>query len=193
MIIQLRAPMGGGKTYCMRHVLEAYKMQPVDEGLNGSKKRPEAYRVPGKDPKLAVLGPYVATCGGMDAVNSVQQSIDIINKYAAIYNVVTYEGMMLGHIYGRHGEAMISKYGDDHLFVFLNTPLDVCIERVRKRREARGADGKNFDPKNIKQSYDTVWSSHDRVLCNGGRVLKIGYKDAPKDFLKLVRRYANAR
>jgi molybdopterin-guanine dinucleotide biosynthesis protein len=197
LIFQIRGAMGSGKTTLMRQLMDRMTdLNPVARTVKPNSSRPEAYRGKLDGLRVAVLGPYTATCGGMDAINSVDESLDLIARYAtgrSRADLVLYEGMMLGHIYGRHGAAMIALHKNNHLFTFLNTPLDKCIQRVRERRAARGASSVDFDAKNVVQSFETVESSRLRILENGGWVQMLPHRQARAAVLSHINGYFSAR
>lgn len=155
-LIKIHGTSGAGKTTVVTNLMdmasEITHLNPV-----GSKK-PEAYRlkVPGVADPVYVLGSYENTCGGMDTVSKVEDQIDLIHKYADLGHVI-YEGLLMSTYYGRLGTA-VEQYRDRHIFAFLDTPIEVCIERVKQRRLAAG-NTKPFNENNTRvrqKSIDSV-------------------------------------
>jgi len=97
----------------------------------------EAYKVEVQDMDrpIYVLGKYTAQCGGCDTMLAEEQ-IDLIHKYAPLGHVF-YEGLLASEYYGALGKAS-EMYGDGHIFAFLYTPIEVCIERIQARRLKKG-------------------------------------------------------
>jgi hypothetical protein len=50
---------------------------------------------------------------------------------------VFYEGLLGSEYYGRIGKVS-EQFRDRHVFAFLDTPLQVCLDRVQARRLAKG-------------------------------------------------------
>ncbi len=91
----------------------------------------------------------------------------------ALAHLVTYrrsvvEGILVAHTKGRYVELALSGRLD-YWFAFLDTPLDVCIERVRGRRAASSNRFTNtpFDPKNVVKEYHSVRKIRDWMVEDG--------------------------
>lgn len=133
-LIKLHGTSGAGKTTAVRELMAlAYDITPI-----GKPSRPEAYRLRFHDmpSPIFVLGSYEATCGGMDSITSVDEQIRLIHTYAEVGHVV-YEGLLMSTYYGRLGAA-VERYGSDHIWAFMDTPIETCIERVKRRRLEAG-------------------------------------------------------
>jgi len=85
---------------------------------------------------LYVLGPYTNTCGGLDSLNDVEDHLRLLRTYGQLGHVF-YEGLLGSEYYGRMGVESAS-FGDRHIFAFLDTPIDICIDRIKARRLAAG-------------------------------------------------------
>jgi hypothetical protein len=137
MIIKIHGTSGSGKTTTVRNLFDRCVVKPTPIwDANG--RRPEAYEcsLPGVPTPVYVLGPYTAVCGGMDSISDDDEKIRLLNHYAKLGHVV-YEGLLSSEYYGRLGFTT-EKWGDNHVFAFLDTPIEVCIERVKARRLAKG-------------------------------------------------------
>lgn len=142
MIIKLHGTSGAGKTTAVRELMAlAHTCDPI---VPDGAKKPEAYRLQFHElaAPVFVLGNYDITCGGMDTVSSVGDQVNLIHKYAEVGHVV-YEGLLLSTYYGSLGKA-VERYGNDHVWAFMDTPIEECIARVKRRREEAG----NFKPLN---------------------------------------------
>lgn len=119
---------------------------------NSANRKVEAYSVhlPYLKEPLYVLGPYTAVCGGMDSLSDVNDHIRLIHTYSQLGHVI-YEGLLASEYYGRLGAAS-EQYGDNHIFAFLDTPIEVCLDRVVARRVARG----NLKPLNSSNTVGRV-------------------------------------
>jgi len=178
VIVKIHGTSGSGKTTIVRNIFDgADQILPI-----GPVKRPEAYKVlhPYLKRPLYILGPYENKCGGMDGVTSVDRQIELIERYAEEGHVL-YEGLLLSTYYGRLG-AITEKWGNPHIFAFLNTPIEVCIERVIQRRKERGV----LTPLNERNTRARV--KPIRVLMyklerQGRNVVEIPYDDNPSEFV----------
>lgn len=135
LLIKIHGTSGAGKTTAVRDFMAlAHEVIP-----QGKKDRPEAYELDFHELKdrVYVLGSYENTCGGMDSVPTSDQQIALIHKYAAIGHVV-YEGLLMSTYYGKLGEVVHHTYGSSHVWAFMDTPIQVCIDRVKKRRLEAG-------------------------------------------------------
>ena len=143
-IIKLHGTSGSGKTTIARELMKQADL--VRTILNPASRKPEAYEVRWlyKNP-LFILGPYTATCGGLDSLSDVDDHIRLLNEYGDKGHVF-YEGLLGSEYYGRIGKVS-EQFGDRHIFAFLDTPIEVCLARVQARRLARG-NTKPLNPAN---------------------------------------------
>jgi hypothetical protein len=117
-------------------------------------RKPEAYICDaGLDDSVYVIGPYVSPCGGCDAIQPYFLIPELVDKYAARGHVI-FEGMLVSSTYGSVG-ASLEKYGKEAVLLFLDTPLETCLEYVRKRRNARGVE-KPLNEKNTRNKYEQI-------------------------------------
>jgi len=143
-IIKLHGTSGSGKTTVARELMKGANL--VRTILNDASRKPEAYEVRWiyKQP-LFILGPYTATCGGLDSLSDVNDHIRLLEKYGHMGHVF-YEGLLGSEYYGRIGKVS-EQFGDRHIFAFLDTPIEVCLARVQARRLAKG-NTKPLNPAN---------------------------------------------
>lgn len=135
LLVKLHGTSGSGKTTVARALMAMAPARPL---LSVTSRKPEAYEVhlPLCSELLYVLGPYTATCGGLDSLNDINDHIRLLGRYGQMGHVF-YEGLLGSEYYGRIGRVS-EAYGDQHLFAFLDTPIQVCLDRVQARRLARG-------------------------------------------------------
>lgn len=176
MIVKIHGTSGAGKTAIVRDIMEdASQILPI-----GPVKRPEAYKVihPFLKRPLYILGPYENTCGGMDGVTSVDKQIELIERFVEEGHVL-YEGLLLSTYYGRLG-AITEKWANRHIFAFLNTPIEVCIERVKARRLAAG-NLKLLNEVNTRKRTVPILALRNRLIANGRNVVNIEYDNNPTE------------
>jgi len=100
-----------------------------------------------------VLGSYANTCGGMDTVGTAAKVMALVDKYAGLGNVI-FEGLLQSTYYGAMGTHS-RKYGDRYIYAFLDTPIELCLERVIARRDASGR-GNKFNPQLTRDKHATI-------------------------------------
>lgn len=181
MILNIRGTHGSGKSTIVRNILDRYGAEPIACGED----KPQGYRVPLQDGKqLYVVGSYENQCGGCDGI----QPYSLIWPRVASYTLcghVLFEGALVSSSYGEIGRSS-EAYGDDFVFAFLDTPLEVCLERIRKRREAKG-NTKPLDPKNTRVKYDNIQRSIGKIRDElGRRVVIIDHRRAVPQIMGLL-------
>jgi hypothetical protein len=75
--------------------------------------------------------------------------------------------------------------------VFLNTPQDVCIERVIGRRKAAGND-KEFNPKNLILKFASVVSTYKTFKREGLNTHLVDYTNINPALMDIIREFDNA-
>lgn len=185
MICSIRSTNGGGKSQIVRDLL-SLSLPKKHYGLLGPA-RPEAYELTFKNVKrpIYVLGPYVTPTGGCDNIQPYDGILDLIRKYAPKGHVL-FEGVIVSSSYGRVGRLM-EEYGKEAVMAFLDTPLETCIENVKKRRAAKG-DGRELDPKNLTFKYNGIAKSKIKIEAEGKvRVVTLNFGKAQEQVLALLR------
>ena len=175
MLVKLCGTSGSGKSTVARSLLERGVVSKLSH----------AYRVDidELDKPLYILGLYVTECGGCDTLTAGQQ-IDLIHKYARLGHVF-YEGLLGSEYYGKLGEAS-ELYGRDHIFAFLDTPIEECIKRVKQRRWKAG-NRKPFKEENTRNRVTKIHSLRMRLKGSGRHVVDIDWKNANEQVYNLFR------
>jgi thymidylate kinase len=176
MLINVRGTSGAGKTTVVR----ALMAQCSHKAIYGVLPRlPEAYELtlPRCDP-VFVIGPYLTPCGGCDRIQPFALVPQLIEKYARQGHVV-FEGLLMSTFYGAIGKLMEMW---DSVVMFLDTPLELCIERVEARRRAAG-NFRPFNPKLLAQKYATIARQKDKF---GARAMSVSDSDATATIMRLL-------
>jgi len=182
LIIKVHGTSGAGKTTAVRDLMEFGEVTP----LGPNPKRPEAYRlvVQSLTSPVYILGPYENTCGGMDGVTSVDEQIRLIHEYAGQGHVI-YEGLLLSTYFGKIGLEM-QQYGRNHIWAFLDTPIEVCIERIKARRLAAG-NTKPLNERNTRERIKPILSLKARLIRMKENVVELKYnEDCGRQLLDLL-------
>ncbi len=151
MIINLRGTSGSGKSTIVRGIMErADKVTPV----SGTIKKPHAYLLEGYPRPIYVIGSYENICGGCDGIPT-QDAICHRVRTCAAEGDVLFEGLLISHLFGRYQalDRELTEQGHQYIWGFLDTPLELCLERVIERREASGRARGPFNPKNTTQKW----------------------------------------
>lgn len=147
-VIDIRGTHGSGKTHLVRSLLQRYQHEPIeDQGTH------LGYHL--LDVDTAVVGSYDRVCGGCDGIGSADEVVERVRVFSKVFKHVVLEGILVAHTFKRYSLLAdeLKHYG--YNFCFLDTPLNVCIERVRQRRLERGAT-KPFNPKNTVKDWGNI-------------------------------------
>jgi hypothetical protein len=200
-VVQLRGTSGSGKTTAMRALIEQLEnFRPIE--MNDRMTKNTAYHGILDDCGLRpvsvfVLGDYdpKRSAGGCDTIPTVQQVIDLVEKYGSRKNsLVVLEGLLLAHSWGALGEYVHARWGERYVNVFLDTTVEKCIARVTKRRASRGVDTEGDRAakieKNIRDDYYRVQLCYERVVARGGVRRGINSAKAKEQFIEIVKETA---
>lgn len=165
-IVNIRGCNGSGKTTIVRRFLERLP----NEKLGGKPTRPAGYQVDasawGISAPVFVVGSYENTCGGADGINTQEEIADRVVKALPLGHVLV-EGLLMSKSSDKGHVAPILRE-NGAVFAFLDTPWDVCLDRVLKRREAAGNE-KLFDPdKTMRTAYEQCHRSYELLTEAGG-------------------------
>lgn len=146
IILKIHGCSGAGKTTAVRRYMESSEFRPI---LN-VRGLPEAYVGP---LGVRILGSYANTCGGVDTIGSAQEVMELLEKYAPLGSVI-FEGLLQSTYYGVLGQHS-RQYGNRYVYAFLDTPVELCLERVIARRAASGR-GNKFNPQLTRDKHATI-------------------------------------
>lgn len=165
-VINIRGCNGSGKTTIVRRFLDRLPAVP----LGGRPDRPLGYAVTanawGISAPVYVVGSYENACGGTDGIKTQDEIVDRVRRAHACGHVLV-EGLLMSKSSdgGTCAPALRELGG---IFAFLDTPWEVCLERVLGRRAAAGND-KPFDPdKTMRTAFDQCHRSAELLTQAGG-------------------------
>ena len=198
--INIRGTGGSGKSYLVHKLLDNYKHKRIVKKFGGRFKPVIiAYYIP--EFHTYVIGSYHTVCGGCDKMDGLQKklvsikgldnvpsvqdlTVEIIERYAKKGNVL-YEGLLISGIWGRYKE-LSDKLGNV-IWLFLDTPLSVCLERTNKRRRLKG----NTEPVNPKKTTEKHRSCiRHQQMCEVANIKYevLNYKKAYKQLISIFKR-----
>jgi hypothetical protein len=190
MIINIRGTSGSGKSTLVRRVRDLYDscVRVKEDG----RKQPIGYILGRADggKALALIGHYETDCGGCDTITSMDTIYAKVREAHHHGMDVLYEGLLISADANR--AVALHSDGFHPLVIALDTPLDVCLESVNRRRlEAherrllaigaenieRAAAGRKLilvpafkgevNPKNTQSKFSGVKSSMKRLEAAG--------------------------
>lgn len=172
-VLDIRGTHGSGKSYLVHMLLSIRRNEPIlEDGKH------LGYYLPGID--AAVLGKYGNKCGGCDGIKNPDEVCRRVRMFARKYSVVILEGILVAHTFKRYND--LAQEIGDYRFLFLDTPLDACIERVKLRRAEVG-NAKPFNPRNVQHDHKQIWTNCRAKLVDAGRrVVVLEHGDAWRQF-----------
>lgn len=148
MIISIRGTSGSGKTHLVRQIIGLY---PIVQELTVEGK-PGGYLL---GDRLRVYGPYNprVQAAGADAMRrfSRNEKYEHISWWAEKGDVI-YEGLMESNEVGR--TAALAQRHESHI-IFLDHPLEGCLEAINARRAQRGVT-EPVNPKKTTEKFEEL-------------------------------------
>jgi hypothetical protein len=188
-IMRVCGTFGSGKTTAIRTFLNDYPSKELRSGGKIMGYEVDA-RAAGLTLPVFVVGKYDNVCGGCDAINTQAEAARRIIR-AHEYGHVLYEGALVSAsgVNGAVTQA-VHPTGCD-VYAFLDTPEDVCIERVKGRRATAGNE-KEFNPKNLVLKFKSVVSTYKAFRREGYDARLIDHTNIHPQLLEILQEYENA-
>lgn len=186
MIINIRGTSGSGKTYTARSFMTAYQPETIVYMADG---KTAAHCVYYKMMPVYVIGSYKNVCGGCDTIPTQDLVCSLVRHFSQLGHVI-FEGLLISHSLNRYAELWkeLTGIGIPFVFAYMSTPLDICLERVKQRRLAKG-NAKELNPYNTTNTFKEAWQTKDRYEAIGIDTYIIDYeKDHVKQIRKLIAR-----
>lgn len=183
MILNLRGTNGTGKSTVAHAILKKADARPLEFWPNTRSPKPKAYAGIWKGVPIVILGSYETVCGGMDTITDINDARDLIVKYGTDenYPIMFYEGLFISHCLGTVAKGMTDAgLKERTVLAYLDTPLEVCLERVHKRRAERG-NTKPFKEQNVIDDYQRVEWNYAKATRDGWDAVNIDHLNAQKE------------
>jgi cytidylate kinase len=167
IIVNIRGCSGAGKTTLARALMERHG--PAIPIERSGMKRYEGYQLPAA---IRVVGDYRRVCGGAEGMKD-EEIERVVRDYAASGSVV-FEGLFITENVSRWRNLAIDL--GNVVFAFLQPPVEVCIQRVEARRQARGTT-KPFDSTRLKQTWRRLTSHYQQFEAVGAHCVWLPWAD----------------
>lgn len=185
IIANLRGTSGSGKSSVAFAMFKNFPREEIVDNAGKIKGYVVDAKSYGVETPIYVLGKYTTQCGGADQIPSQQEAADRAVHYHQ-YGHVFVEGL-LASAAGPAGALTKTIYETGAArFLILDTPVDVCIERVKARRLARG-DEREFNPKNTKDKWTQTMSTAKALDKLGYDVRAIDHTNAFEEVMDIFR------
>jgi hypothetical protein len=164
-IVAIKGTNGSGKSSVVRTLI-AHLGKAATLRFNNKE---AGYRCKYREQALFVLGKYKSACGGLDSSFSYPGAADdvliCLDALAAKGHVVC-EGVIAISSYGFDRVTRFAdqqkKKGRHVIFARLDTPAELCIDRVHQRRSEAG-NRKPFNPEKLLHKYESVLRSQEKL------------------------------
>ena len=186
MIINIQGCSGSGKSTIAYAFLKKF---PVVDEIR-VKGKVEAYRIVTRWGDLFIIGRYETDCGGCDTISSQDEVCRLVRKYAKKGHVI-FEGLIVSYCYGRYS-SLLRKLGPENVMVFLDTPLKVCISRVKRRRKRKG-NTKPFNTTGTEAKWHGSKRYIERAIKEGNNFYVAEYRNAYEEVLWLLKHYVSSQ
>ena len=141
-VLDIRGTHGSGKSWIVHQLIAEAITREYQSGYISEEGSTEAIATYIPTHHIAALGMYDRVCGGCDGIRSAEEVCRRVRLLAHEYTNVILEGILVAHTFQRYAnlakEILLSDEHHPYIFCFINTPYEVCIQRVQERRVARG-------------------------------------------------------
>jgi len=191
--LQICGTSGSGKTTVVRALMEDCGAEPIRMNDKGTKPiiyagdHPDGYR-------MYFLGSYETVCGGCDTINGVAVVAQLLQDLhdEEVEDICIFEGLMHSHMVGTIGAKQKELGVENHHRAFLDTPLQVCLDRVVQRRRERG-QSKPFNPSNTQKDWPRVQQCQFNCENQGMRTHTIFHTDATEGVYQIIEEMLDVR
>ena len=164
----------------------------------GRKRAVEGYCSPHLFPgcDALVVGSYRTACGGLDAVPNFATMFAALDGAVRIcrdhpraeQQAIICEGVLASTVWKSWGEYADQSNSDgcdvDFAFCYLDTPLEVCLERIRKRQEAAGKV-RDIKTELVADKVKAIAATRQKAIDAGALVYDLPYQQA-EEVLQLI-------
>jgi predicted kinase len=173
MIVNLRGCNGSGKSTVAYGLLgeNSTKIDELTTTVGG-------YMTP---TGIIVMGRYETQCGGMDTVKTQIESRDVVQAVDKSGSNGFFEGVLISTIFAPWYN-LSTELEQEMVWAFLDTPYELCLERIYKRN-----GGKKINEKLVRSKFDGINRVADKADTAGERVEWISYENATEEVKELYK------
>jgi hypothetical protein len=190
VVVDIRGTHGSGKTHVMRTLLGMTPWESYVGPGRASKKGPVKDRHLGftsDEWNAAIVGNYdpAKTSGGCDIIQDPEEVVRRVVHFSTARRLVFLEGILVAHTFQRYNDLAVELEGVgggpfdeptglEYRFYFLDTPLDLCLERVRARNASSEAGNvRPFREDNVRKDHHNIWDLVRAKCLRAGRNVRI--------------------
>ena len=182
-LVNVRGTNGSGKTFLVRAWMKevgatAYPRRPSLLGGTQPYKRTEYYELSDGG---CVIGNYdSAVCAGCDLIKDVNKIRQIVKSKIHDHRYLLFEGIFISSSFQPWFD-FVKVLGATMLWVFLDTPVEICTERILSRNHNKPiADV-------YKRKHRDIETIRKKAIAAGETVEVIHWQRAVPEFLQLMR------
>lgn len=178
--INIRGCNGSGKTTVLRQYAATRSPEVRTVEVPDHKPIPVTYL----SNRVAILGDYspeaTGTTAGCDRIKTQQAAKDALKAIEA--DAVLFEGIIVSTIFQPWSDW--SHENNGMVWAFLDTPLDVCLDRIQSRN-----GGKPINEKLVADKWNGINRVKDKATEAGERVETLNYNKALEELAEIVDDY----
>lgn len=180
-LVYVHGTNGSGKSTLARAVMAAAgELKEFVRYRDDSNKCGITYTRP---PELGLIGRYGNACGGVDGVQPYADIYPMLKMHTQRRDLRMFaEGLVTP---GVETCTNFASLFDRAVFIYLDTPLDQCINNVLRRRAAKG-NQKPYNPANLYRKAQSAASWANRLEASGLEVKRLNYRQAYETTLELL-------
>lgn len=193
-IVKLTGTSGSGKSTIAHWMLGNLPSKPIGKRPTTRKvARDEDYEITLADGtlmkprKIILLGNYDNQCGGCDGIQPYSRIVEKLQHYTSEFpnHNILMEGLLIRG-YGSVGAFIdtLNKRKWKMVYATMDTPLEVCLERIKQRRAKKGVT-EPLNPKNTEQKFKSGLADFKTLSERGFTCVWIDHKRPVKSVLQL--------
>src|SRR5690242_7858549 len=169
MIINIRGTNGSGKSTLVTSLMRTYgtvSLEVEGKAIGYYSNSLSAYFV----------GRYATACGGCDTIKTQAETKQRVADWSQSGDVI-FEGILVSTIFGPWLE--FSKNHGGMIWAFLDTPLELCLERIQIRN-----GGKPIKTDQVKAKWEGMLRIADKARTAGERVIVIDHRSPAESLMR---------
>ena len=192
-ILNIRGPNGSGKSYIMLKLMKKTNAKPLyhEDEKNKLMGALIGYKGEYRGTPIYFVGPYDVMSGGADKVMkhfSIELVDDLVRKWSKLGHVI-FEGFIIAGLYSRYSN--LSKEVGGITFCYIDTPMEVCLQRLKDRNKGRSAAvglvRKGMGNKTVGAKDKQIWVTKDKFTDDGEKIRMIDHEKPMKAIYRILK------